>query len=280
MLVSTESLAHHLDDSSWVVFDCRHDLGDPDKGRLLYEAAHIRGAHFAHMEGDLSGLKTGNHGRHPLPDPDTFADFLAGRGVTEEKHVVAYDDAGGAFAARLWWLARWIGLDNVAVLDGGWGKWEAAGLPTSRDLPDTSSVGKVKARPNEAMLVRVGEVVANVSTQDRLVVDARSPERFRGEMEPIDPVAGHIPNAVNRAFNNNLREDLTMRSPEALETAWKALLGDRAPSAIVHQCGSGITACVNVLAMEHAGMRGSKLYVGSWSEWCADPDRPVATGPA
>jgi thiosulfate/3-mercaptopyruvate sulfurtransferase len=278
MLISTGDLRRSLDQSGWVIFDCRHDLVDHDRGSRFYAEGHIPGAFFAPVETALSGTKTGTNGRHPLPGPQEFADFLNRHGVTPATRIVAYDDVGGQYAARLWWLARWIGLTNVEVLDGGWPKWLAEGHPMSTAIPAAQSIGKVIARPDLTMVRTANEVGEDLKRASCLVVDARAPERFRGESEPIDQVAGRIPGAVNRFFKHNLKADLTLRPANELRMDFGALLGARRPDEVVHQCGSGITACANLLAMEHAGLNGSTLYVGSWSEWIADPARPVARG--
>lgn len=277
MLVSTAELADHWSDDNWVVFDCRHDLMDPAKGREAYESGHIPGAHFAGVDTDLSGVKTGTNGRHPLPEPAAFAAFLASKGVAPGRRVVAYDDVGGQYAARLWWMCRWIGWSDVAVLDGGLPKWSAEGRDLSRDEPRPEA-GEVPVNLKSEWLISVNEVERATADSSSQVVDARAPERYRGEVEPLDPVAGHIPGAVNRFFKANLNADLTMRAPAELRERWSAELKGRPPGEIVHQCGSGITACVNMLAMELAGLAGSRLYAGSWSEWVGDPRRPVATG--
>ncbi len=277
MLVSTADLAAHLHDPSWVIFDCRHDLLDPAKGQRLYEESHVPGARFAPVDVVLSGPKTGANGRHPLPDPRLFAGFLSGGGVTPQSRLVAYDDVGGQFAARLWWLVRWIGGPPVALLDGGWPKWVAEARPVSNEIPELAT-GGIEARSESGCLWTAAEVEERRSDPASLVVDARAPERFRGEVEPIDPVAGHIPGAANRFFKANLRPDLTFRPREELRREFDALLAGRRPEDVGHQCGSGITACVNVFAMEYAGLGGSKLYAGSWSEWIAAPERPVARG--
>jgi len=277
MLVSTTELREHLNDPDWVIFDCRHDLMDPGKGAAIYADEHITGAYFAAVDADLSGTKTGHNGRHPLPEPEDFAAFFAQHGVTEKTRVIAYDDVGGQYAARLWWVARWIGFEGVALLDGGWAKWMAEGQPVDQLVPALRK-GALTARVNESLLVRVDEVLANLDTSKQVVIDARAPERYRGEVEPLDRVAGHIPGALNRGFKQNLNDDLTLRGPAELRAHFEALLGTRLPEEVVHQCGSGITACVNLLAMEQAGLAGSKLYAGPWSEWSSDPTRPVATG--
>jgi thiosulfate/3-mercaptopyruvate sulfurtransferase len=230
------------------------------------------------VETELSGRKTGTNGRHPLPRPEDFAAFLNRHGATAETTIVAYDDVGGQYAARLWWLARWIGLTRVGVLDGGWPKWIASGFPVTTALPPARSTGTVTARPGAMPVVTAEEVATAIAAHAGLVLDARAPERFRGETEPIDPVAGRIPSAQNRFFKLNLQLDLTMRAPAELRREFASLLGDAKPADVMHQCGSGVTACVNLLAMEHAGLTGSRLYPGSWSEWIADPARPIARG--
>lgn len=277
MLVSPAELAEHLEDENWVVFDCRHDLMDPGAGRAAYDASHIMGAHFAGVETDLSGVKTGTNGRHPLPDAAAWADFLARKGVRDGCSIVAYDDVGGQYAARLWWMCRWIGWPRAAVLDGGWPKWRTEQRPVSSVEPRPVT-GAVAVNRCDEGLVLVSELEAGQGASPLQIIDARAPERFRGEVEPLDPVAGHIPGARNRFFKANLNDDLTMKPASELRSLWLADLGDRQPTEVVHQCGSGITACVNLLAMEVAGLTGSRLYAGSWSEWVARSDRPVATG--
>lgn len=281
MLVSTEELAAHLDDRAWIVFDCRHDLADAGKGARLYSEGHIPGAHFAPVDTALSGAKNGSNGRHPLPAPEAFAAFLVQHGVSESTQIVAYDDVGGQYAARLWWLARWIGLTRVALLDGGLPKWIAEQRSLSREtpvMPAAAPAGKLTARPTPAFLWTADDVARRLQDRDSLLIDARAPERYRGMVEPIDQVAGHIPEAVNRFFKLNLKTDLTFRSPEDLKLEFEQLIAGRKIANIGHQCGSGITACVNLFAMEYAGLAGSKLYAGSWSEWISDPKRPVAKG--
>ena len=278
MLIAATTLRQNLSRSDWVVFDCRHDLADSRRGARVYREGHLPGAYFAPVETELSGVKTGANGRHPLPDAAAFAAFLNAHGVTAETQIVAYDDVGGQYAARLWWLARWLGLTRVAVLDGGLPKWIADGNPLSVEMPTPRPTGGVIARPDATMVRSAADVRAGTENASRCIVDARAPERFRGEVEPIDLVAGHIPTALNRFFKSNLRADLTMRAPAELRREFAAMLGGWRPDQVIHQCGSGVTACVNVLAMEHAGLGGSALYVGSWSEWIADPARPIARG--
>jgi thiosulfate/3-mercaptopyruvate sulfurtransferase len=278
MLVTTAEIADDMPDSRWILFDCRHDLMNPSRGREQYDAGHIPGAHFARVDQDLSGVKTGSNGRHPLPDPAVFAAFLGRKGVRPGHRIVGYDDVGGQYAARLWWMCRWIGWDNAAVLDGGLPKWLAEGRAISTAEPKVTTLGEVPLRLRHEYLITLDDLEQAMAADAVQVVDARAPERFRGEVEPLDPVAGHIPGAMNRFFKANLNADLTMKPAAELRTSWSAQLGVRAPSAVVHQCGSGITACVNLLAMEHAGLAGARLYAGSWSEWVGHADRPVATG--
>lgn len=275
-LVSPEILARHLDDPSWIVFDCRHDLLEPAAGERAYAAGHLPGAIHLHLERDLSGAKTGRNGRHPLPDPHAFAQRLGRLGVGEGIQVVAYDGGPGPFAARLWWLLRWMGHGAVAVLDGGYARWVAEARPVS-----TESRARVPKRFVErpgAVAVDAAYIEAHLGDPAVRLLDARSPERFRGENETLDPVAGHIPGAVNRHFMENLGPDGRFKPAEVLRQAFVSLLRGTAPNAVVHCCGSGVTACHNLLAMEVAGLAGSRLYPGSWSEWCTDPARPVARG--
>jgi thiosulfate/3-mercaptopyruvate sulfurtransferase len=279
MLIKSHDLSLHLIDPQWVIFDCRHDLFDAGKGERLYRDGHIPGAHFANIDTDLSGEKTGHNGRHPLPSPAALAAFLARHGVAQTAAIVAYDDVGGQFASRLWWIARWIGLANVYLLDGGIGKWVAEGRAMSTDVPVPRPVA-LKANPDPLMLWSAADVHAHLDDPTYRLIDARAPERYRGEVEPIDPVAGHIPGAANRFFKDNLNADLTLRSKDEIAQGFSALIGNVAPVNVIHQCGSGVTACMNIFAMEMAGMKGSKLYPGSWSEWVADPARPIAKGAA
>ncbi|MCC6611497.1 MAG: sulfurtransferase [Burkholderiales bacterium] len=276
-LVSTETLAAHLDDPSWVVFDCRHDLEHPAFGPREYAKSHIPGARFMHVDEDLSGPTTGRNGRHPLPDPRVFMRKLGAAGVDRAKQVVAYDAHGGTFAARAWWMLRWVGHDAVAVLDGGFGEWLREDHPETSEVPrpaPTTFDGAVRARP-----VGVDFVAAHLRDPGILLVDARGAERYTGATEPLDPVAGHIPGSVNVPFKENLAAGGVFKSADALRALWQPIVAGRDAASVVHTCGSGVSACHNLLAMEIAGLAGSRLYAGSWSEWCADPARPVATGP-
>lgn len=274
MLTNTRELALHLNDPQWVIFDCRHDLMDTGKGERLYREGHIPGAHFANIDTDLSGEKNGRNGRHPLPAPAAFAAFLARHGVSATSAVVAYDDVGGQFASRLWWMARWIGLKHVYLLDGGLPKWIADGHPLSRDVP-VPTPAALRAEPDATMLWSAAEVLGHLNDPAFALIDARAAERYRGEVEPIDPVAGHIPGAVNRFYKLNLNADLTLRAPAELRAEFETLVSNKQPANVLHQCGSGVTACMNIFAMEYAGLPGSKLFAGSWSEWVSDPARPV-----
>jgi len=277
-LVDTGTLAAHLGDERWVIVDCRHDLADSAAGRAAYLAAHIPGAHFLHAGEDLSGPKTGRNGRHPLPDPASFAARLGAIGIGPGVQVAAYDAQGGIFAARLWWMLRWLGHTEAAVLDGGWQQWLKEKRPTDGALP-AARPRVFEPRP-QAFNVDADEVLSRLDSPDTLIVDARAPDRFRGENETLDPVGGHIPGARNRFSRDNLAEDGRFKDPARLRAERLALFRDRAPGEVIHQCGSGITACHNLLALEAAGLPGGRLYAGSWSEWSADPARPVARGDA
>jgi thiosulfate/3-mercaptopyruvate sulfurtransferase len=277
-LISVDDLRRLLTDPGLVVFDCRHDLMKPDAGAAAYAQSHIPGARFAHSDKDLSGPKTGKTGRHPLPDPALFTAWLGRNGVDAARQVVAYDLAGGASATRLWWMLRhWLGHERAAVLDGGWEAWVAAGAPVTDEAPRVVPASFTGGAPRDVR-VDVAYVQAHLNDPEVVVVDARAPERYRGETEPIDPVAGHIPGARNRLYKNNLDSAGRFKPAAVLRAEFEALLAGKRPDQIVHQCGSGVSACHNILAMEIAGLTGSRLYPGSWSEWCADPGRPVARG--
>ncbi|MGH6624204.1 MAG: sulfurtransferase, partial [Burkholderiaceae bacterium] len=278
-LVDVETLKHHLADARWRVFDVRHDLLDVTAGPRAYAAGHIPGAQFAHIDDDLSGIKTGRNGRHPLPDRAALAERFRHWGVSDDTQIVAYDAQGGQFAVRLWWLARWLGHRAVALLDGGWPIWLANGGATETAAPMAPPRGAFRVRPSLVAVVDANDVAASLGTSARLLLDARLPERFRGEVEPIDPVAGHIPGARNRAWQNNLNPDLTFKSATALRSEFESLIGARDATTVTHQCGSGVTASHNVFAMELAGLPGAPLYAGSWSEWIVDP-APVVHQPA
>ncbi len=280
-LISAENLAERLSSApgSVLVFDCSFDLANPAAGEQAYAAGHIPSAHYLHLDRDLSGAKTGQNGRHPLPTRDALVETLAKHGLKQNQQVVAYDAQGGAYAARLWWLLRWLGHDSVAVLDGGLQAWQAAGQSLDKAAAPAGARGDFKAGAPLAVTVDAQHVLANLKTGEQLVVDARGADRYRGENETIDPVAGHIPGARNRFFKDNLTADGRFKSAHTLRDEFNAVIGQKSPEHVVLQCGSGVTACHNALAMEVAGLHGAALYAGSWSEWCADPARPVATGP-
>jgi thiosulfate/3-mercaptopyruvate sulfurtransferase len=279
LLVSTDLAAAHLSDPDWVFLDCRHDLFDRGYGRMRYAEGHIPGAHFLDLEHELAAPKTGANGRHPLPDAGTLARVFAGKGIDTHSHVVLYDDAGHNYSVRGWWSLHWLGHQHVHLLDGGYPKWLGEGRATSQTIPAPHATDWQGA-PDLAGTVDLAFMTEQHRSASVLVIDARTAERYRGEQEPIDPVAGHIPGAVNRWFKHNLKDDGTFKAVGDLQREWAALLGDRKPAQVIHQCGSGVTACHNLFAMELAGFPGSRLYPGSWSEWCSDSTRPVACGDA
>jgi thiosulfate/3-mercaptopyruvate sulfurtransferase len=271
-LVSTEALARHPE---WRVFDCRNDLMKPELGEQLYRESHIPGAAFAHLERDLSARKTGKNGRHPLPDPNTFAAWLGAQGLKASDTVVCYDGGPGAMAARLWWMLRWVGHDSVAVLDGGFAKWVKENHPVSAELPQVSAT-TYAAKPRPELAVDVAYVARYLGKATLL--DARAPARWRGETEPIDPVAGRIPGSLNRFSSDNLTAEGVFKSAADLKAEFLSVLKNRPANEVVNSCGSGVAACHNLLAMEVAGLKGARLYAGSWSEWIADPARPRERG--
>ncbi|MCB2078272.1 MAG: sulfurtransferase [Novosphingobium sp.] len=261
------------------VFDCEFDLADPSKGLETFLAGHIPGARHLDLDTALSGKATGTNGRHPLPTREVFAERMRRLGVHDRQQVVAYDGSGGAAAARLWWMLRWCGHREVAVLDGGRSAWVAAGFALESGEPEPARDGDFALKPSlVADPVSAADVLASLGDGSRVIIDARDPARFRGESAALDPVSGHIPGARNRFFRDNLGEDGLFRDAGALARDFKAILGDTSPADAIVQCGSGVTACHNALAMEIAGLSGARLYPGSWSEWIADPARPVETG--
>lgn len=274
-LISVAELAQHLDDPEFVIFDCRHELTNPEFGIKAYGQSHIPNARFAHLDRDLAAPLTGRNGRHPLPDPDVFANWLARMGVSNDKQVVGYDNAGGVYSSRLWWMLRWMGHQCVAVLDGGWQAWLAAGQPVAAEvsMPKPSRfTGTVQESPVDAKYV-----LEHLHSPDMVLIDARANDRYQGQNETIDPIGGHIPGALNRFFKDNLTPQGFFKLPEQLRDDFRPFIGNASAEKIVSQCGSGVTACHNLLAMEIAGLKGGRLYPGSWSEWIADPSRPRAT---
>jgi thiosulfate/3-mercaptopyruvate sulfurtransferase len=281
-LISAEQLKHLVHDHKpLMVFDCSFELMKPAEGDAQYERVRIAGAVRANVDRHLSAkdkAQAVNGGRHPLPRPEVFAAWLASVGFQSDMQAVVYDRQGANYCGRLWWMLKWVGHENVAVLDGGLQAWEAVNGPvaTGPDLPRVPSA--FKAGAPRAQLATTEDVLKHLELPDQTLIDARAPARFRGEVEPLDPVAGHIPSALNRPFGENLGPDGKFKSPAQLKAEFQALLGDRRPQSVVHHCGSGVSALPNLLAMEIAGLGRGALYAGSWSEWCASPDRPVARG--
>ena len=277
-LVSCEELSAAMGSQPLVLVDCRHDLRDPQAGESAYLAGHIPGAVFAHIDRDLADLSKVGRGRHPLPDATTLCSRLGRWGISRTTQVIAYDAADGAFAARLWWLLRLLGHERVAVLDGGFAAWVSAGLPVEKTIPRPKPT-TYTARFDVKQVATIAVVAARGAVSGGSpLIDARAPERFRGDVEPIDAVAGHIPGAINRHYALNLDVNGRFKPAGLLATEFRMLIGNAPPAEVVHMCGSGVTACHNLLAMEHAGMRGSRVYAGSWSEWSSDRSRPVARG--
>ena len=263
------------------VFDCRFDLAQPEQGALSYLAGHLPDAQYLHLERDLSAPRASGPalgGRHPLPSREAFAALLGARGCHDDSAVVAYDNSGGIYAARLWWMLHWLGHPAVQVLDGGLAAWDAAGGALRAGPVAAPAPGTLTLREPLTHSIGYEALRATLGAGLRLVVDARAPDRFRGENETLDPVGGHIPGALNRCFRDNLLADGHFKPVAQLQTEWRALMAGRSPTDLVAQCGSGVTACHNLLAMAAAGLGGAALYAGSWSDWCARPDAPIATG--
>lgn len=277
-LISAESLQALLGEARLCLFDCRFDLMRPDDGRTRYEDEHLPGAIYADLNRDLSAARTPGSGRHPLPAPEVFEARLRSWGVNGDSQVVAYDDANGMYAARLWWMLRWLGHEAVAVLDGGLRRWMQLDLPLT-DVAPLPRPGDFTARPQYSLAADAREVLSAASDPQRRVLDARAPERYRGEVEPIDAVAGHVPGARNYPFALNLDSESRLLAPDALRARFASSLEDVPAAGAIAMCGSGVTACHLLLALEHAGLTGARLYPGSWSEWSSDPLRPVRTGP-
>jgi thiosulfate/3-mercaptopyruvate sulfurtransferase len=282
-LIDASALRELVGKPDVAVIDCRFDLINPEGGRRAYLKGHIPGARYADLNKDLSAPVNPNSGRHPLPSPKDFATTLSKLGIGNVTQVIAYDDAGGSFAARLWWLLRWLGHRPVAVLDGGINAWSAAGgsLESGEEKPlppDTAGDGRTSPRADGAAVIETAEIAAFLTDPKHLLVDARAAERFAGSVEPIDAVAGHIAGAVNHPFLANLAPDGRFLAGPELRRLWDARLAGRKVEHVAAMCGSGVTACHNLLSLEVAGLPGAKLYAGSWSEWIRDPKRPVARG--
>ena len=276
-LVSTEQLAQLLNDPDWIVFDCRITLTNSAAGRTAYQQGHIPGTRYVNLDEDMSSAVTPTSGRHPLPEMQVFADKLSSWGVDKRKQVVVYDDSFGSMAVKMWWLLRWLGHDNVALLNGNWQMWNKHKLPVTTELPKIIPAHFEPHVRNE-LLVDTEEVDFARRERCSVLIDARPEQRFAGEREPLDKVAGHIPGSVNWVYEENLDFDGTYLPADELKEAYLNLMNGLKPEQVIHTCGSGVTACHNMLAMEIAGLHGSKLYAGSWSEWITDPKRPVATG--
>jgi thiosulfate/3-mercaptopyruvate sulfurtransferase len=273
-LIGAQALAAHLTDPAFALVDCRFTLDDDAWGERAYRAGHIPGAIYAHLDRDLSGTKNGRNGRHPLPSAEALRRTLSRFGIDSDLQVVAYDQDAGMYASRLWWLLRWMGHEAVAVLDGGFAKWTSDGHRTVGGV-ESRAARAFGGTPRQEMVSDAADVAALLHRDDWRLVDARAPERFRGEAETLDRVAGHIPGAVNHFFKHNLAEDGTFLPQEKLRENLRRTIGGAAPDRTICYCGSGVTACHNLLALEHANLGGAKLYAGSWSEWSSDPERPV-----
>jgi thiosulfate/3-mercaptopyruvate sulfurtransferase len=277
-LISTDQLANHLGESDWVIVDCRFNLSDTEKGRRDYQGGHIPGAIYAHLDDDLSGpVRPGETGRHPLPDVDTLAETFSSWGIGSDVQVVAYDARGGAIAARLWWLLRWLGHDTVAVLSGGFPRWVAESRYVSSETP-TPKRRRFQPQVRSEMLATAEDVLDHFGDLSYRLVDSRAPERYRGEEEPLDPVAGHIPGAISYHFARNLQEDETFELKPILRGRFQAILDDVPAERTIFYCGSGVTGAHNVLAMAYAGLGMAKIYAASWSHWITDPERPIVGG--
>jgi thiosulfate/3-mercaptopyruvate sulfurtransferase len=275
-LVSTEQLAGHLADQTWVIVDCRYDLNNETWGEEQYVATHIPGAVYASLSHDLAGSRDGHNGRHPMPGADVMTATFSRLGIGPDTQVVAYDQDVGMYASRLWWMLRYMGHEAVAVLDGGYAKWTRENHPT-RSGAEQRTASVFQGQPRNDMRLTANQVWAKVGDPSLTLVDARSPERYEGRTEPIDRIAGHIPGARNHFYRRNVADDGTMLPPDTLRQRFREMLRDTPPNQVVMYCGSGVSACHNLLAMEHAGLIGMKLYPGSWSEWSSDPDKPVET---
>lgn len=275
-IISADILKSNIDNSNFIIFDCRCDVKDNTYGVQAYNEGHIRNSIFVDIDSDLASEKTTNSGRHPLPDIDALSEKLSQWGLNSTKQAVIYDDAGGAFAGRMWWTLKWLGHTNVAVLDGALGGWMASG---GRLTTDSTIFERSIFTPNlvKEMHVSINDVEDAQYKMDKIIIDARSKERYLGIKDPVDPVAGHVPGAISHPLGKNLDKKGHFKSAEELKLCFNKLVGETQNSDIISMCGSGITACHNILAMEIAGIHGVKLYVGSWSEWIMDKSRPIAT---
>ncbi|MBW7882295.1 MAG: sulfurtransferase [Caldilineaceae bacterium] len=277
-LISPAEVAAHLDDPDWVIVDCRFSLADTEKGRRDYLASHIPGALYAHLDEDLSSqVIPGQTGRHPLPAIGDFAQTVSSWGIDARVQVIAYDDASSVYAGRLWWMLRWLDHDAVAVLDGDWRHWQQAGYPT-RSGTETRARRTFTPRPRPERLATAAEIAARLDDNALLLIDVRAEDRYRGENETLDARGGHIPGARSAPYSLNLDADGRYLPADELRARYEALLGDRPAEEAIFYCGSGVSAAHDLIALEYAGLGAGRLYVGSWSEWITDPERPVATG--
>ncbi len=275
-VITPKQLEPHLEELNWAIFDCRFDLVQPQWGDEHYLIEHIPGAVYVHLDHNLSAPKNGTNGRHPLPGIEVVAEYFSGLGIDDGTQVIVYDSRGGGIAARLWWMLKHVGHEAVAVLDGGFPEWNRLGLPV-RANREVRVPRQFKPRLIPDIKVVAEEVLERISQGSSLLIDSRAPERYRGEEEPFDPIAGRIPGAVNRFWQANLDADGRFRDPDILRAEFNTLIGDIAPSDTIVYCGSGVTGCHNVLSMTYAGVQGVRLYAGSWSEWSSDPSRPIMT---
>jgi thiosulfate/3-mercaptopyruvate sulfurtransferase len=277
-LISVNELARNIDEPNWVVVDCRFWLDNTEKGQQDYKESHIPGALYAHLDEDLSGeIIPGITGRHPLPEIDHFSVRLGSWGIDKDTQVIAYDDQGGKIAVRLWWMLRWLGHDSIAVLNGGYPAWIAEGYPITSDYPELESKTFIP-KPQSSMLVTAEDVLEIFGDPGYLLVDSRAPERYRGEIEPIDPIAGRIPGAINYFWENNLDSQDRFELKDVLRGRFISMFKDVPPERVIFYCGSGVTSAHNVLAVFHSGMGIPKIYAGSWSHWITEPERPILTG--
>ncbi len=276
-LIETDELEKLLMQGSVVILDCRFDVSRPEVGATAWRSGHIPNAHYVDLDVDMAAPASDTSGRHPLPEPEIFQARLESYGITPTSQVVVYDDAGGAIAGRMWWLLRWIGHEAVSVLNGGWPKWIQENRPVSTEVP-TSAASHYPITPDRSLWLSTEQVEAQLEQQNIQLLDARDPARFAGDVEPLDTKAGHIPGAQNMPFRANLNDDGTFLSTEALRERFQAIADH--PQPVCHSCGSGVTACHNLLAMAYAGLEPGQLYVGSWSEWIRNPRRPIETGNA
>lgn len=276
-LVDIDTLAAHLADPNWVLLDCRFELARPDWGAAGFASGHIDGAQYAHLDHDLAAAPTESSGRHPLPDPSVFSARARTWGISPESQIVVHDQGNGVYAARAWWLFRWLGHRNVAVLRGGLAAWVASGRGLTTQITSRPA-GTFQGQAQPRMVADVEEIERSLASRSLHIIDGRGADRYAGQNETMDPIAGHVPGAVNHPFASNFAADGGWHDEDTLRNLWQRSLAGRAPEQVVTMCGSGVSACLNLLALETLGIEGARLYPGSWSEWVRDPKRAVATG--